>query len=140
MQSVNPSHRYAAVLFDGVCNFCNGWVRFIIERDPKQYFRFASLQSETASSLLRKHSIKVSLDSIVLLEGEKYYTESTAILRICKQLKGFWKGLYVLILVPKPIRDAVYRWFAKNRYRFFGRQESCMVPTPEIRERFLEIS
>ncbi len=140
MKRSDRSHRSATVLFDGVCNFCNGWVRFVIERDPKQFFRFASLQSEIAASLLKEHQLTVSLDSIVLLKGNKYYTESTAVLHICKELHGWWKWLYLLIVIPKPLRDWAYRWFAKNRYRFFGRQESCMLPTPEIRERFLEIT
>lgn len=132
--------RNGTVLFDGVCNFCSGWVRFIIDRDPKKYFTFASLQSKVADELLAKHGKHTSLDSIVLLENDQYYSESTAVLRICKQLTGLWKFLYVFILVPKPIRDFFYRWFAKNRYRFFGKSESCMLPTPEIRERFLEMS
>lgn len=130
----------ATVLFDGVCNFCSGWVQFIIHRDPQKIFRFASLQSQIGNELLAQHHIKPSLDTIVLIENGQCYTESTAILRICKKLKGPWKSLYLLLVVPKPIRDRVYKWFAKNRYRWFGKQESCMLPTPEIRERFLEIT
>lgn len=132
--------QYATVLFDGVCNFCSGWVKFIVKRDPNGYFRFASLQSDIASTLLKERQLDVSLDSIVLLEGDQHYTESTAILRICKHLKGFWRFLSILWFIPKPLRDWGYRWFAKNRYRFFGKQESCLLPTPELRERFLEIS
>lgn len=140
MKHSDRSHRYATVLFDGVCNFCNGWVQFVIKRDPKKYFRFASLQSQVATSLLEKQHLHVSFDSIVLLTENKHYTESTAVLHICKELSGFWKWLYLFILIPKPLRDRVYRWFAKNRYRFFGKQESCMLPTPEIRNRFLEMT
>lgn len=134
------SQPYGTVLFDGVCNFCNGWVQFIIKRDPQGFFRFASLQSSVAKSLLEAYNLDVSIDSIVLLKGKHHYTESTAILHICKDLKGFWRFLYWLIIVPKPIRDRLYRWFARNRYRFFGKQESCIVPTSDIRERFLEIT
>ncbi|MXQ52964.1 thiol-disulfide oxidoreductase DCC family protein [Shimazuella alba] len=125
------------VLFDGVCNVCNYWVQFIIKRDPKAQFRFASLQSEEAQLLLQAHEQKVTLDSIVLLQDGKVYTESTAILQIFKKLTGMWKLLSVFQIVPKFIRDSLYRWFAKNRYRWFGQQESCMIPTPEVRQRFL---
>lgn len=140
MKQKIPSNDHATVLFDGVCNFCNGWVKFIIQRDPNQYFRFASLQSDAAASLLKERQLEVSLHSIVLLEGDQHFTESTAVLRICKHLKGLWKYCYLLRFVPKPIRDGCYRWFARNRYRFFGKQESCLLPTPELRKRFLEIS
>jgi predicted DCC family thiol-disulfide oxidoreductase YuxK len=125
------------VLFDGVCNVCNYWVQFIIKRDPNAQFRFASLQSEEAQLLLQAHEQKVTLDSIVLLQDGKVYTESTAILQIFKKLTGMWKLLSVFQIVPKFIRDSFYRWFAKNRYRWFGQQESCMIPTPEVRQRFL---
>ena len=125
------------VLFDGVCNVCNYWVQFIIKRDPKAYFHFASLQSTEAQTLLEKHNQTATLDSIVLLQNGKVYTESTAILQITKKLTGLWKLLSVFLFVPKFIRDAAYRWFAKNRYRWFGQQESCMIPTPEVRQRFL---
>jgi predicted DCC family thiol-disulfide oxidoreductase YuxK len=125
------------VLFDGVCNVCNYWVQFIIKRDPKAQFKFASLQSEEAQLLLQAHKQKVTLDSIVLLQDGKVYTESTAILQIFKKLTGMWKLLSVFHIIPKFIRDSFYRWFAKNRYRWFGQQESCMIPTPEVRQRFL---
>lgn len=140
MTQLRNSSSSGTVLFDGVCNFCNGWVRFIINRDPKKYFYFASLQSKVADELLAKHGMNTSLDSIVLLENDQYYSESTAVLRICKKLTGLWKLLYVFIIIPKPVRDFFYRWFAKNRYRFFGKSETCMLPTPEVRERFLEMS
>ncbi|WP_044642661.1 thiol-disulfide oxidoreductase DCC family protein [Risungbinella massiliensis] len=131
------SKDHAVILFDGVCNFCNQSVLFLIRHDSKGWFRFASLQSETARSLLQKEPHLLQVDSIVLIEQEKIYTESTAILRICKQMDGWWKILYPFIFIPKMIRDPLYRWFARNRYRFFGKKESCMIPTPEIRERFL---
>ncbi|RAL22683.1 thiol-disulfide oxidoreductase DCC family protein [Thermoflavimicrobium daqui] len=130
----------AVILFDGVCNFCNGAVQFVIRHDSRGLFRFASLQSSIAKQLLSDHSISHTLDSVILIEGDHYYTESTAILKICRQLDGFlWKCLYGLIIIPKPLRDIGYRLFAKYRYKLFGKQESCMIPTPEIRQRFLEM-
>lgn len=122
------------ILFDGECNFCNSTVNFIILHDPSGLFRFASLNSEIGNKLLKEYSVEPT-DSIVLIEQGKAYTHSTAILRILKNLKGLWKLLYVFILVPKPLRDFLYRAFAKNRYKLFG--QSCMIPTPEIKERFL---
>lgn len=136
----NKDSSHIIVLFDGVCNFCSGWVRFIIQRDTKKLFRFASLQSTIGDQLLQQHQLTTSLDSIVVIENGKAYTESTAILRILKNLPGLWRLLYVFVLLPKFIRDRFYKLFAKNRYRWFGKQESCMLPTPEIRERFLEMT
>lgn len=125
------------VLFDGVCNVCSGWVQFIIKRDPQAIFRFASLQSDEASKLLEEYGQETTLDSIVLVDKGKVYTESTAILQILRRLPGTWRFSSVFLIVPKFIRDGFYRWFARNRYRWFGKQESCMLPTPEIRARFL---
>ena len=137
---VVDTQKYAIILFDGMCNFCNKSVQFIIQRDGEGYFRFASLQSSIAESLLSNSQMLSSrLSSIVLIEGERYFTESTAVLRICKNIGGLWRGLYALIIIPKAIRDPLYRWFARHRYTFFGKKETCMVPAPEIRERFLEI-
>ncbi len=128
----------AIVLFDGVCNFCNGAVNWVIERDTAGYFKFAALQSEIGQELAAKHGIDRSdTDSIILVDDEEAYTYSTAALRIAKRLDGAWSWLYALIAVPKPIRDFVYKLFAKYRYRLFGKQDACMMPTPEIRARFL---
>ena len=128
----------AIILFDGVCNFCNDSVNFIIERDAKNYFKFAPLQSEIAEKLMLEHGIdKETTDSIVLVESDQAFTHSTAALKIAKNLGGIWSGFYALIIVPKFIRDAFYKLFAKYRYRFFGKKDQCMIPTPEIRERFL---
>lgn len=129
----------AIILFDGICNFCNGAVQWIIFRDPKAYFHFASLQSKTAETLFTTYGIQEKcLDSIVLIEEGRYYTESTAVLRICKGLGGWWKLLYGFIVIPRFIRDWIYRWIAKNRYHFWGKREQCMVPSSEIRKRFLD--
>ena len=128
----------AIILFDGVCNFCNGSVNFIIERDKKSYFKFAPLQSAAGQELLDKHGInKAETDSVILIENEKVFTYSTAALRVAKNLDGAWSWFYAFIIVPKPIRDFFYKTFAKHRYKLFGKQDACMMPTPEIRARFL---
>ena len=128
----------AIVLFDGVCNFCNGVVNWVIDRDEDGYFKFAALQSEIGQELVAKHGIdRNDTDSIILVEGEKAYTRSTAALRIAKRLNGIWSWGYALIAVPAPIRDLFYRLFAKYRYRLFGKRDACLMPTPEIRTRFL---
>ena len=126
------------VLFDGVCNFCNGSVNFIIERDRQNYFKFAPLQSEIGQELLKKHNInKAETDSVILVENGAAYMYSTAALKVAKHLDGAWSWFYGFIFVPKFLRDFAYKTFAKNRYKLFGKTEACMMPTPEIRERFL---
>lgn len=125
------------VLFDGECTVCNKSVQFIIKRDPRAFFHFASLQSEVAQKLLQSHTIKQDIDSIILIDSHKLYTKSTAALKISKDLSGLWRLLYVLIIVPKPIRDLIYTTFAKNRHRFFKHQTTCIIPDENIRKRFL---
>ena len=125
------------VLFDGVCNVCNGAVNFIIDRDPESRFRFASLQSEAGRGLALRHGIGEDVRTIVLIEDGKAYTESTAVLRLTRGLAGPWPLAYYAVFVPRVLRDVFYRWFAANRYKWFGKREVCRVPTPEIRERFL---
>ena len=125
------------VLFDGVCNLCNGTVNFIIARDPNARFRFSSLQSAAARDVLENHRLESNLDTIVLVEHGQVYTRSTAALRIVKQLSGLWPLLGLFLVVPSVLRDAVYVFVAKNRYRWFGKSESCSVPTPELAARFL---
>ena len=128
----------AIVLFDGVCNFCNGWVNFIIERDRNNHFSFAPLQSAAARDILSRHQIdKDETDSVVLIENDQAYTCSTAALKIAKGLGGIWGLAYPFIVVPSFIRDAIYKWIARNRYKWFGKKDICMIPTPEVRERFL---
>jgi predicted DCC family thiol-disulfide oxidoreductase YuxK len=131
------SMMHPVVLFDGFCNLCNASVRFIIDRDPQGVFRFASLQSEVAEGLLREHPEAASSDSIVLLEGSRCYTQSTAAVRIARRLSGGWPLLAVLRVVPTPVRDTIYRWIARNRYRWFGTRAHCRIPTPEEQARFL---
>ena len=125
------------ILFDGVCNFCNGAVNFIIRHDGEKKFKFAPLQSEIGKQMQAKYGIGEDVDSIILVENDKAYTYSTAGLRVAKGLRGIWSLGFVFIIVPKFIRDYLYRLFAKNRYRLFGRQDACMLPTPDVRERFL---
>lgn len=128
----------AIVLFDGVCNFCNASVNFVIERDKAGYFKFAPLQSVIGEELVAKHGIDMrNTDSVIVVENDRTYTHSSAALRIAKQLDGVWSLAYAFKSVPKPIRDFAYKVFAKCRYRLFGRQDACMMPTPEIRARFL---
>ncbi len=123
------------VLFDGVCNLCNGAVRFILARDPAARFRFASLQSEAARRLLGNDA---PAETIVLWEAGKIWSKSTAVLRIARGLRFPWSLCYAFVAVPRPLRDLVYDWVARHRYAWFGKRESCMVPTPELRARFLE--
>ena len=126
------------ILFDGVCNLCNDSVNFIIKHDKKAQFLFASLQSDAAKEiLLQYNSKKIKIDSIVLIQKNKIYEKSTAALNIAKGLSGGYKLLYLFIIIPKFIRDLGYNYIAKNRYKWYGKKESCMIPTPEIKNRFI---
>lgn len=125
------------ILFDGECHFCDRSVQFILKRDRHGYFKFASLQSELGQKLLKKHQIPTDTDSFVLVTSKQAYVKSTAALKVVRHLTGLWKILYIFILVPRPLRNFVYDVIAKNRYRWFGRKESCDLPTPEMRRRFL---
>lgn len=127
----------AIILFDGECNFCDASVQFIIKRDPKGYFQFAAQQSEIGEALKRQFTIPKTLDSIVVLDQHKVYNSSDAALHITKHLSGLWQFLYVLKVIPKPLRDIVYKFVAKNRYTWFGKKDSCTIPSPEMRNRFL---
>jgi predicted DCC family thiol-disulfide oxidoreductase YuxK len=128
----------AVVLFDGVCNLCNASVNFIIDRDPAGHFKFAALQSEAASGMLAPCGPSgEALSSVVLLEEGRCYERSAAALRIARRLSGAWPLLYAFVVVPRPLRDAVYDWVARNRYRWFGKRDACRLPTPELRARFL---
>ena len=127
----------AIVLFDGVCNFCNSSINFIIKLDKKGYFKFAPLQSEIAQKLVGDKT-KPMPESVILIEKGHTYDRSSAALRIAKKLDGLWPVLYMFIIVPKPIRDAVYNLIGRNRYKWFGKTEACMIPTPELRSRFLD--
>ncbi|MGG0414224.1 thiol-disulfide oxidoreductase DCC family protein [Peribacillus simplex] len=127
------------IMFDGICNLCNHWIHFVINRDPNGTFKFLSLQSELARSIIASHNLNnKQLDSIILINKEQIFTESTAILHILIKLTGPIKTLILLWIIPKLIRDKGYRFIAKNRYRWFGKKSSCMIPTQDIKNRFIE--
>ncbi len=126
------------ILFDGVCNLCSGFVVFTIKRDPDAKFKFASLQSNEGRNLQKEFGINPdNIKTMVLVENDNYYLKSDAVLRIFKRLDGMWFILYYLIYIPRPIRNFVYDLVAKNRYRWFGKKDVCMLPTPELKKRFL---
>lgn len=126
------------ILFDGVCNFCNNAVNFVIKRDKKARILFAPLQSETGKRLLEQYALPVNdMESFVFIEKGKAYTRSTAALRVCRYLSALWPLCFGAIIVPKFIRDGIYNWIARNRYKWFGVRRECMIPTPEIKARFL---
>ncbi|CAN5416177.1 DUF393 domain-containing protein [soil metagenome] len=126
------------ILFDGVCNFCNSSVNKIIKHDKKNKFKFAALQSEIGKKILEEYNIDSSkIDSIILIENKKAYIKSTAILRISKQMGSLYPLAYSFIITPAFIRNIVYDFIAKNRYKWFGKKDSCMIPTAEVRSRFI---
>ncbi len=127
------------VFFDGVCNLCNSTVQFIIKKDRKNQFKFASLQSESGKSFLNERNLPVEkLDSIILYEpGIAYYSKSTAALKIAKTIGFPYNMLYIFMVIPAPIRNLIYSFIAKNRYKWFGKKDNCMVPSPELKDKFL---
>ena len=126
------------LLFDGHCNLCNAWVQFIVKRNPAKTIRFASLQSNAGRALLAEHKITQDyLDSLVLIEEERFSVSSSAALRTLSYLSTWESQLKLLLVLPRPLRDFVYRFVAKYRYKWFGRREQCMIPTAELNERFL---
>ncbi|WP_417443788.1 thiol-disulfide oxidoreductase DCC family protein [Joostella sp.] len=131
------------ILFDGVCNLCNSSVQFVIKRDKKDIFRFASLQSEVGQRMLKERSIdSAQTDSIVLIEPNvAYYTRSSAAIEIAKEIGGLWSLLSVFnYILPESIRDSIYNFIAKNRYKWFGKKENCPLPTNEQKKKFIEQS
>ena len=125
------------ILFDGICNFCNSSVNFIIENDKNDVFRFASLQSDFTKELRNTINIPDEIDSIILILNGKCFTKSDAVLEISRNLNGFWKLFYAFIVIPKFIRNFFYDIIAKNRYKWFGKKEVCMIPSEEIKSKFL---
>ena len=129
------------LLFDGHCNFCNAWVKYIIRRDNAKKIQFAPLQSQVGRKMLEEQNIDVDYtDSLVFFEEERFSVSSKAALRIFSYLDGWERHLKLLSVIPRPFLDALYRFIAKYRYKWFGRSEQCMVPTPELRDRFLSKS
>jgi predicted DCC family thiol-disulfide oxidoreductase YuxK len=135
---MNKQSTHRIILFDGVCNLCNGAVNFVIKRDTGNVFKFTPLQEKQGVLLLKMHAVDTQkLDSIVLIENEKVYVKSSAALRIARKMSNLWPLFFVLLIIPSFIRDGVYDFIAKNRYKWFGKKEQCMIPTPGSREKFL---
>lgn len=128
------------ILFDGVCTLCNKVVQWIIQRDTKDVFRYAALQSDAGKQHMAERGITpAAIDSILLIEpGVAYFTQSDAALRVAQELGGLWRVLALFRWIPKPIRDAVYNFIAKNRYKWFGKEDACMRPTPDVQAKFLK--
>lgn len=135
-----PDSEQPILFFDGVCNLCDGFVQKIIKNDSKELFRFSSLQSGTGTSLLRFINEKEGTvpDSLILLYKGQYYKKSDAVLKVGKLLGGKWSLIAAGKIIPAFIRDLMYDFVAKNRYKWFGKQDNCMIPTPELKTRFLD--
>ncbi|NDC40036.1 MAG: DUF393 domain-containing protein [Chitinophagia bacterium] len=131
------SHGHTVVFFDGVCNLCNNTVQFIIRNDRKGKIMFCALQTPEGAEARTLAGLRGEDSSLILLHNGKYYTHSTGALRIAGLLGGFWPVLSVGLLVPRFVRDAVYRFIAANRYRWFGKKTACMIPTPALKARFI---
>ena len=127
------------LLFDGECHLCDGTVQFVLDRDKDERFHFCSLQSEKGQAYLKQFSLPTDVfDSFVLIENNQYYLRSTAVLRLCAYLKFPWNLVRVFLIIPRFIRDFVYRVVAKNRYRWFGKLDTCRIPDAKYRSRFLQ--
>ncbi|WP_267643696.1 thiol-disulfide oxidoreductase DCC family protein [Haloarchaeobius amylolyticus] len=127
------------LLFDGVCNLCNGVVQFVIPRDPDGTIRFAPLQSEAGSRLQERAGLPPDqLETVVLVEGDDYYTKSAAVIRVAEHLGGVYRVASLGRVVPRGVRDALYDFVAEHRYGWFGKKDQCMMPTPDIADRFLD--
>ena len=129
---------HPVILFDGVCNFCDAMVNFVIKQDEKGVFRFAPLQSEAGQKLLQQYNLSTKdFDSFVLIDGGKVYKKSSASLKVMNRLPWIWKPAQIFWIIPAAFRNAIYDFVARNRYKWFGKKEQCMIPTPELRKRFL---
>ena len=136
--STTTTGTHPVILFDGVCNLCNGFVQFVIQRDPEGHFQFAALQSETGRALVEEHGLDPNrIDTVVLVENGRAHLRSDAALRIASGLGGPWPLSQAFFIVPRFIRNGVYNFIAARRYRWFGEKDQCMIPTPELRSRFL---
>ncbi|PWK26138.1 putative DCC family thiol-disulfide oxidoreductase YuxK [Arcicella aurantiaca] len=132
------SKEYQIILFDGVCNFCNSSINFIIDHDPEKNFKFASLQSDFGQKTLRKFNKNTEdFDSVILIKNNQLYQKAEAALEITKQLSGLWKYLSIFKILPTSILNFFYNIIAQNRYRIFGKSDTCRMPTPDLKERFL---
>lgn len=133
-----PTKVEHVILFDGTCNFCNFWVHFVIRRDRREKFHFASLRSGVGEDLLNRYGVPREVDSIVVIEKDRYFIESAAVLRIVKELDAPWKWFYLFILIPAPLRNGLYRLIARYRHHLFGGSNTCFIPTERMRKRFLD--
>lgn len=139
MNPVHTQQNSRIILFDGHCNLCTGEVQFVLKRDKKKKFRFASLQGDFGQRLLKEQQLSTThFDTFILLENGRLFTQSTGVLRMCKALPGIWSLLYVFIIIPRFIRDGIYSWIARNRYAWFGQRAICWMPKPEWKERFID--
>lgn len=139
MGEYNTIKQKDILLFDGVCNLCNNSINFVIDHDPDGQFKFAALQSEFGQKKLRELNLQADdFDSIVLLSNDQIFIKSTAALKVAKKLTGAWPALYAFIIIPPFVRHAVYNLIAKNRYKIWGKTDQCRVPTPELKQRFIE--
>lgn len=135
---MNELKEKGIVLFDGVCNFCNSSVNFVMRKDNSDYFRFLPLQSDKGKSIVSKFNLDPeNLQTVILLERGRVYTKSTAAIRIARKLRGGWKLFYGFVIVPAFIRDVMYNFVARNRYKWWGKRDVCMVPTPDVKNKFL---
>jgi len=128
----------SVILFDGICNLCNGAVQFLLKRDKKEQFIFASLQSDAAKNILLQYNVKkMTLDSIIFIEDDQLYQKSTAVLRICKKLDRPWSLISYAEFLPLRFRDKLYEVIAKYRYNWFGRKDTCIMMIPKYKNRFI---
>jgi len=135
----NNQIAHPILFFDGVCNLCNSSVQFIIKRDKSNRFRFSSLQSSKSKELLPTDLVNTeNLQTLVLLKDDKILTKSTAALNIARGLSGLWPILYIFMIIPKFLRDLAYDFIAKNRYKWFGKKDACMIPSPELKAKFID--
>jgi predicted DCC family thiol-disulfide oxidoreductase YuxK len=127
------------IVFDAQCLLCNAWVQFLLRHDQRAVFRFASIQGAAGGALLQKSGLRIEgLQTLLLVDGDRVWQHTAAIIRVLHALGWPWRAAWIVWLVPAPLRDAIYRWFARNRYRVFGRSETCLVPRPEFAARFLD--
>jgi predicted DCC family thiol-disulfide oxidoreductase YuxK len=126
------------IIFDGICNLCCGWVQFLMRKDKKMKFRLAAIQSERGQHLLESFGLSNrDTETVIYLKGSQYFRESSAVLEILDDLGGIWKVVRLLRFIPKSVRDGIYRYLAKRRYRLFGKRSTCLLPSPENQKRFL---
>ncbi|MEE4198887.1 MAG: DCC1-like thiol-disulfide oxidoreductase family protein [Bacteroidales bacterium] len=138
-KKIDDQPEHAVVLFDGYCNLCSRSVQFIIPRDKNKFFYFASLQSAAGKKLCLQHGLPENYNaSVIVIEGQKIYLRSEALLKIASKLKGPWPALTIFKIIPESIRDLMYNFIARHRFRWFGRRKECLVPSESMKERFLE--